>query len=804
MSGFSFAVKPPAVPDKPLKDAPPVLLKEDDANAKYEGEMELSGIKFSLNAEATGRIEALNDKTDKDSEGVFGEPRKDDGDFTVQLDPLLRADGERGWTKYRFKAGGKVSAEAKWTALGVNLDAEKGFIFADYHAHPIGTNTKQAVVSDLSSLKLATRTDDVLGLGEGDALTFQTYGRLSAGVTLSWSDVFTAGLGSVANLVQSGTTLSVNVSASASVEFKASLTDDFRVVFTKAGEGVRVSVLKSKTRELGLKASLGVKAEFADPKDAEKYLNELFEAVAGEAVEKIDKLFADFTADKLIAQLPGPVRPLAEALVARIGQDGPLETVGALKEKWEAVKKKVEENIKKAAKTKVEAGFAYEYLRVSAEDTLLDVDLPADKFREFHTGLVAGYLTDATDWARENPKALHKYLRQKSVKRTHAWGFTLGISPFGIQIGGKDKLEKTLVVQENIEGFQRVAYNGVRSYEAKWMFGDFKWAADFKAQTPGFSANKLPTTCDFEYGLSFNWGWDDKKLKADELRDLLDHAVIWRAVSAADAGSIFESLAGDVGGTAQASLELSIDDAALRPLLGAVAAGSEASPDHPGLSKNDVLGTLALGTAMPFWEPFEVRRSALVRKTLYAPLWEVYFRDGDNKGTPRDYAKTARMRLPEIAARNHIDDLQGLEGREGTIPLGNVSPDIHTFTGQIVMNGDIDHMDNVHNNWRKFIEGLSRLDAATRPGGCVSYKTNAVSDIFDQLKGFWSQALFLRAAGVYLLGLASVTRFPDDPKIPEELRRQLLVKGIKRSLTIKFAEGGEGGKGKTVVYSSAG
>lgn len=799
MSGFSFAGTAPAVPDKPLKDAPPELVKE--ASATYEGEMELSRIKFSLNAEAVGRVEALNDKDDKDAEGVFGEPRKDAGDFNVVLDPLLRADGARAWTKYRFKAGGKVSVGAEWSALGVSLDAEKGFIFADYHAHPITASAREAVVSDLSQLRLATRAEDALALGEGDALTFQTYGRLSAGVTLTWSDVITTALGSLGDLVPSGTTLSFKVSPSASVAFSASVSDDFRVVFTKAGEGVRVSVLKSRTRETSLKASIDVKVEFADPDDAKKYLTELYESVAGEAADKIDALFSQFSGGTLIEQLPEAARPLAEALAARIVKAGPVATVGELKEKWEGLREQVEKRVGQAAKSKVGAGFAYEYLRVSSQDTLLDVDLPAEDFRRLHEGIVAGYLKDVTDWARlpENREALRKYLRQDSVKRAHAWGFTLGISPWGIELGGTDKIEQTLVVQENIDGFQRVAYNGVRGYEAKWVLGDYKWAADFKAQTPGFSTNKLPTTCDFEYGLSFNWGWDDKALSADELRDLLDHAVIWRAVSAADVGGIMEALAGDVGGAAEASLELTIDDAALRPLLRAVAAGFDASPDHKGLTRNDVLGTLALGTAMPVWEPFASRRSPLARRTLYAPLWQLYFRDGDDKGTPQDYAKTAGKLLPAIAAQQHID-LEGLVARESRLVP---NPDIQTFAGQIVFNGDLEHMDGVHRNWRNFVEGLRRLDAATRPGGCDSYRNNAIGDIFGRLKGFWSQTFFLRAAGVYLLGLASVTRFPEDPKLPEELRNQLLVKGIKRSLTIKFAEGGEDGEGKTVIYSAA-
>jgi hypothetical protein len=787
MSGFTFKGTPPGVPDKPLKEVASNLV--NDTSVTYDGEMALDDVSFSLNAEAVGRVEALSDKDDTDEERVFGTPSTDDSGFKVELKPLLVPDGERAWTKYRFEAGGKVSVSAQLSNLGVGVDAAKGFIFADYHVHPIDMNALAAVVSDLTQLRLATRADDVLALAAGDALTLQTYAALVAGVSLSWSDVFTAGLASLGGLAAAGRTLSVKVSPSASVAFKVSLSDDFRIVFTKAeGGGVRVSVLKSRSRETNFKASLGVEAEFADPQDAEEYLSKMIEAVAGAPVAKLDELFKAATPETLIAQLPETARPLVEALAARLGGSEILSTVGELKEKWEALKAKVGDNVKRAAQTKIKAGFTYEYLRVSQEDTLLDVDLPVERFRQFHSRLVAGYLVDATDWARAHEDALHNYLHRRSVTRAHTWGFSLSIAPWGLTLKGQDKLEKALVVQENIEDFQRVAFNGMRSYEGAWPGGGYNWAVDFKAQTPNFSHNKIPTTCDFDYGLSFNWGWEEKALSSDELLGCLDHAVMWRAVEANDVGGIVESLSDGIDRSAKLSLELTFDNDTLRALLPAVVAGEAQSPDHEELTKNDVLAAVALGAAMPLWKPFEARRTPSARKTLYAPLWEVYFRD--DALTARDYAKTAAKLLPVVAGNNHLN-VEGLTGREGVLAA---QPDIHTFAGQIFFNGDAEHMQSVHRNWLSFLDGLKRLDAATAPGGCVPYTTNVISDIFDRLQSFWTQVLYLRAAGVYLLGLAAAQRDDDG---------DLLVKSVKRTLTVTFAGDDLADDEKAVIFTSA-
>src|ERR1044072_5872109 len=70
--------------------------------------------------------------------------------------------------------------------------------------------------------------------------------------------------------------------------------------------------------------------------------------------------------------------------------------------KWEAIKAQVPGIIEKIAKTKVELGFTYEYLRVSTDRTLLRADLDAETFRRLHPDLLVCQLEGLTDWLRKD------------------------------------------------------------------------------------------------------------------------------------------------------------------------------------------------------------------------------------------------------------------------------------------------------------------------------------------------------------------------------------------------------------------
>jgi hypothetical protein len=74
----------------------------------------------------------------------------------------------------------------------------------------------------------------------------------------------------------------------------------------------------------------------------------------------------------------------------------------------------------------------------------------------------------------------------------------------------------------------------------------------------------------------------------------------------------------------------------------------------------------------------------------------------------------------------------------------------------------------------EFAGGLSALRTAIDPNSCAPHQT--IEDVFTRLRKFWSQTLYIRAAGIYLLDLASTD--------------STLLRQINRAFTISF-EGGD-------------
>jgi hypothetical protein len=72
-------------------------------------------------------------------------------------------------------------------------------------------------------------------------------------------------------------------------------------------------------------------------------------------------------------------------------------------------------------------------------------------------------------------------------------GFTFGLGQW--KLSGKDKKQLEAATQTNIKDEQRIAYLGMRGYDAN-LFGNTQdWTVDFNAQMPTFAAR--PTTSDF-------------------------------------------------------------------------------------------------------------------------------------------------------------------------------------------------------------------------------------------------------------------------------------------------------------------
>ena len=782
MSGFKFS--PPALEGLPVQPLGDKTLKDlVSAEVGYDGGTEFERITFTFEAGANGLVRVCNSADDEDGEdGVLGLPPGGvDGESgAVALAPPLAFDPASAWLKYRVRALAKGSVGAKFSAAAAKVEGEKGIVFADYRRHGRDEPAAAAVLADLPALRAPFNAEDVLALPEGDALLYRVYGELSAGLTLNWADVFTAGLTNLSALLRAGEVVALRVSPSASVSFNVGLRDDFRLVFTRGepiganAETVRVSVLKSKSREFGVGAKLGVAVAFTDPAAVGGVLKNVYEGLAGPLVGDVDALLAEAGRAASLAALPAELQEPARALMSRLGLDPLNDTLEELKAKWESLKARVPAVIEQVAKTKVELGFTYEYLRVRTDDALLQADLDAETFRRFHPDLMVCGLEGLTGWLRDNEAGLKKYLRRRSVKRTKTWGFNLGISPFGFRAGGRDRLETSRVTQENIKGAQRVAYDGLRGYEGEWMDDKVTFAADFKAEMKNFSADGPAKTCEFEYGLSLNWEWDEGALGRAEFLNVLDHAQLWQVVPARRAEQTLKQVEGRFGQAARVQMELTADHEALVGLL-PLLVNPPAPPFNPPAGytgfdadrRLECWGAEALAAAMPYMEMFDGRDQPARRKNLYAPLWRRYF--GEDSRPFGEYRDIAFRNIPRLSddLRLELKNDEGLAAHERRKEMRQ-----STFAGMIELHqGPGGTAAGVHRNWQSFARGLKSLEAAARPGNCLPHEL--VEKSFDDMARFFGQSLYLRAAGFFL---AEVARLTGSARL------------LKRTLTVTYGE----------------
>ncbi len=752
MNGLSFTIDPsPALPDKPLGD-PSVGLEIVGAKAAYNGQQKLGGVSFGFGVEARAGISAFNSKDDKDPDGVLSLPVERDSSFKVEIPPQIQLTEKDAWLKYRCSAALKGSASGAAAPVAFKLDASKEVIFTDFHVHSRDEKVCEAVLADLAQLRFAANVDDVFKLGDKEALSYQVKGRLFAGVTLSWSDVFTACLGTLSQFLKSGTLLTLEIKPAASVTFHVALDDDFRVVFTRGGgENVIVALKRADSREVGVSAAIGVSVGFADPGAVKAALDKVLQALVGKPVAVIDDILGKAT----LGNLTEAERIVVGELIRRLGFEELAHSLQDLKDKWDALKKRVEDTIEQVAKAKIALGFTYDYLRVHAEESLLVAELDRETFARFHNELMLCNFQGLLQWVGNNPDALRQYLNQTKLTRKQAWGFSLGIGPWSI--GGKDQKNLTSIVQRNLQGDERIAYLGLRGYVGRGITAKDEWTVDFKAQMESFTKAGTATLGHFKYGLHFKMTWEQNNLEMNELRKFLDLAVIWRVITQDNAEEILEKMRSNPDKTATLTLEITLDDDVFRSILPLAASAVEGD-----------LPFRALAKAMPFLEEFEGRRSPSLREAIYAPLWKYFFQNASRPITI--FPDVAAQDVENITRLGHIADGRGLAEKErGTGTTLRAYQDFPTFSGQLHYHGQ----SHIKDNWLDFSQGLKDLNSGLTPGSLTPHKQ--IVKIFGLLASFWGQSLYVRAAGVFLVDLAATD--------------QRLLAGVNRAFTIALKEG---------------
>ena len=695
-------------------------------DAVIAADQSFAGKAITVSLGGTLSIRAFNSEDDEDDDGVLGEPAAEGPGGG--LAPQLRLTSNDAFVKYRCAA--TVKATAAGTALrslGFDFEGSAELVLADYQRHPRTADARTAVFQGLTALRSSLRLADVLDeLRPNEAVSQQLVGRLSAGVEVSWADVFSGPIGPVARLAGTAAPLLINVNAGASLSARVSLTDDFILVISRESDDRwRVGVRKARTRDAALALDLGVEVQL-DQKHLEAVLGAVIDAVLGERLARVEALL---TSGGALERLPDAQQKLARALLERFGLST-TPSLEALRDRVAAIKAGIAHAVAEVAAAKLRMGFAYEYRRVRQDTTIAQCVLTRAGLTAHHPELVRGNIgpTLADASAGVNGASLERYLNEKTLRTERSWGFSLSIGKW--QAGSRDTKTITRVERTSAAGLRQDSFLGVRAYTET---GDPKpkWSVDFAADMPAFSRSLSgPLMSEFQYGLSFAWFEDTKKLNGDTLDEWLDLAVLWGACTEGELPRHREALGEGLKKKCSMVAQLTLPPEAFS-IVRARVAGAE--PKALGAS---------LGAAMP-WMDLAGRQSVALRRRLYGPLWASYLAEPDHvHRRGRDFSQ---------AAREHLVS-QGFE------PLGSLE---RLYQITLTRNGDpltfagsIDLQPSTIQNCHDFFNGVRLLQdnvLSAAPAGHV------MGSVFEQMEELFRQHLHVRALGAYLLDVARAT-----------------------------------------------
>lgn len=749
---------------KPLGDHGPVdLVKaEGRASVDYQGQAPAGTFKFGLGVEGNASIGVLNAANDEDKDGVYsGQPvpvtvrETASGEFQeVKLEPALRFNNNGDvWTKYRFEGKPLVTADIDFPlGFTIKLDGSKTAVFGDYHRHQGAEKTLDALRADLGSLRFAADADDVVELSQGDALFYNVRGVLETTMSFKWADSFAFALSDLSSLLGKGQSLSLEVGLSAAVDFQIALHDDFRLVFTKHSDGrVKVAVLKSDSQELGVKLDAGLKVGFANPDQLTEALNKLYLSLVGkqlslieDVIGKIDKAVKKLTFNELTAREKEIISLLAE----RFGLAPALASLDELAARWEQVKTKwmevkdtVPGIIKKAVNTKIGLGFKYEYLRMKNGEELAVALLNAESLKRVHTDLIMLRLESFLAESQLADNDLISYINQKTLLKRQSWGFTLNVGKWTI-LNSEDKREVTAVIQKNIEGHRRVAFDALRSYATRFLPEKNTWSVNLKAESNNFSERLDYRT--LEYGLHFKYYTLEKEIDAEELRNGLDYGMLWDSLTVQELHSKIDELSSAIGTRGQITAEFTIGDKELRRIAAIV----------KNLSEDELESRMAaaFAKALPYVKDLkQFRVTPANRLNTYKSLWKWCFDNPD-----------AGMSELRNVIFNTLDNLD-----LGLAQMERMAPNMVHFAQQVERN-------NFNEARKGFLKGMKKLFRLFNEETSTDWDRDEFVSAFKSLRDMWDRELYVRAAGTFLLDIAR-----KDSEIYSE---------IKRVMTITFTE----------------
>lgn len=688
-----------------------------------------NGASIALSGEGSIKLERFADDDHQDADGVLGLRRPPPANGPLVLQPAIAYRPERQWLKLRLAGKLRVQGSGSLGSVGLSLEADKEALFVDYRCHPADAPVLDALRQDLRRPRFALSRRDVLSLGAEDALTYATRGSLKLGATLTLADAFSTGIAELARVAGLAGPVGVKVSWSVTASLSVTLTDDFQVVFARrrgdAPDRLYLAVRKLDARGVSFSLSAGASLQWADEKAVRAALGQLVQARLGKSLQQVDALLA-----KSAAALTQADRSTLADLAQKLGAAG----LDKVRERYEGLLAKLRETLDRIATAKVEAGFRYEYSRLTTTTTLLEARVAEETVADLHDQLVDGDLAGLLDRDASEVE-IERYLVELRKVVERSWGFTLGS-----RIAGRDREHKEIVEQIGRDAsgeHRKVSFLGRRSYDGTWHVGSatsWKWQGELKADMQGFSAGARPVLRELDFGLAFLFQWTESKLSQAKLKAYLDAAALWSVTDDDIPGlqAAFDRFNPDLEKKdVTIDLELKLDHHALMRILPEAAANNADNRRRMGE---------ALAAAMPYVDD-AIRKSPATRRRAYGPLWEeILAKGGSGQLDAGDFAVKAEARL-----RNEFNNNAAATKEHNQGGVWRSQP--WTLGGMLTINP------TPADRFVKLLDGLE-IVAGAEAQLAASPDFHAVQDVHASLEPFFRQAHWTRALGAYLLGWA--------------------------------------------------
>jgi hypothetical protein len=728
--------------DKQLKDkdlmVDPVAINPEKSYPIDQGD-----VTFSIGAQALVSAQLFNDEEDKDDEEFLSSKPSS----YITFNPASEA-----YLKYQIGVLPKANGQGSIHDIGFELELSGAVKATYYKAHKNTEKIREAFLADATKFLTIFKWEDVQKLGVSDALSFNVGGKLSAGLKVSWSNIFSQSLSSLTSTLPQPLTLDVNLSPELTASFDVTITDEFSYFIkrTKADQlFVAVSKIKNSKTIGSLGASIGV--AFSKPDEVEKQLNaltdELINAIVKKSGSSVEKAIDAVKNGGGTAVQKAVIDEVAELL----GLTGVSDLITKLEERWKKLKDDLKVNIKKIAEVNIELSLTYQYERIKEGKELLSINIPDAALKKYHPKLLRFKLNDLlTDLGKESVAGaeLVSYVNQNSLVIKKTWG--LGLKIFGSTfLQGQDFNIKEENTRIDLKKHKQINQSRSVGYSWQWFGSSGKWLTEISASMKNFSMAPDPQLAEVDFAWYLNMIMQDRNVKKEsELRAYFDLGVLWGAIQQHDVNALVEKYF-PVLKKKKVLFEskLILSELATRTVI-------QQAGFHQFDKTNQELMARSLAAAMIYFEGSPIRMDVKAREEAYAPLWSYYLEHPHE--SPRSLANAAYNHLRK---QPNVDS--ALLAREKDAGFNN----------QGIWFADVVYLNAPYNAIDLLVKGLADLSTKITANAPLSDNFLSAANKFNAVS---SQSYYVKTLGSFFSRYAS--------------QNNMLKKEVQRIFTMTYEE----------------